>query len=80
MLPGQFTGCLDGIIQTVAKNKNHLLILKQQGNSAETAQTIEKLQAQIIQYEDYVHTGNDILDIILKEKSRQARETQIDFL
>ncbi len=58
--------------------KNHLLILKQQGNSAETAQTIEKLQAQIIQYEDYVHTGNDILDIILKEKSRQARETQID--
>lgn len=59
--------------------KNHLLILKQQGNSAKTVQAVEKLQAQIIQYEDYVHTGNDILDIILKEKSRQARETQIDF-
>lgn len=58
--------------------KNHLLILKQQGNSEETEQAVETLQAQIIQYEDYVHTGNDILDIILKEKSRQARETQID--
>ena len=38
---------------------------------------IEKLQSQVAMYEDYVHTGNDILDIILKEKSELAREKKI---
>lgn len=57
--------------------KNHLLILQQQINSPETAEMVEELQAQVAMYEDYVHTGNGILDIILKEKSELAREKQI---
>ena len=57
--------------------KNHLLVLQRQINSAETAEMIEKLQSQVAMYEDYEHTGNDILDIILKEKSEKAREKHI---
>ena len=57
--------------------KNHLLILQQQINSPETAEIVEELQAQVAMYEDYVHTGNGILDIILKEKSELARDKQI---
>ena len=57
--------------------KNHLLVLQRQINSPETAEMIEKLQSQVAMYEDYEHTGNDILDIILKEKSETAREKHI---
>ena len=39
----------------------------------------EKLRLQIADYEDYVHTGNDFLDIILKDKAAKAREKQIPF-
>ena len=46
-------------------------------NSPETAEVIDKLQSQVAMYEDYEHTGNDILDIILKEKSEKAREKHI---
>ena len=64
--------------------KNHLLvlqrhILQRQINSPETTEMVEKLQSQVAMYEDYVHTGNDILDIILKEKSELAREKSIAF-
>ena len=57
--------------------KNHLLVLQRQINSPETAEMVEKLQSQVAMYEDYGHTGNDILDIILKEKSETAREKHI---
>ena len=57
--------------------KNHLLVLQRQINSPETAEMVEKLQSQVEMYEDYEHTGNDILDIILKEKSETAREKHI---
>ena len=57
--------------------KNHLLVLQRQINSPETAEMVEKLQSQVAMYEDYDHTGNDILDIILKEKSETAREKHI---
>lgn len=57
--------------------KNHLLVLQRQINSPETAEMVEKLQSQVAMYEDYEHTGNDILDIILKEKSEKAREKHI---
>ena len=57
--------------------KNHLLVLQKQINSPETTEMIEKLQSQVAMYEDYEHTGNDILDIILKEKSETAREKHI---
>ena len=57
--------------------KNHLLVLQRQINSPETAEMVEKLQSQVAMYEDYEHTGNDILNIILKEKSETAREKHI---
>lgn len=57
--------------------KNHLLVLEGKLKLPETTAMIEKLQSQIAMYEDYVHTGNDILDIILKEKSELAREKKI---
>lgn len=57
--------------------KNHLLVLQRQINSPETAEMVEKLQSQVAMYEDYEHTGNDILDIILREKSETARGKHI---
>ena len=59
--------------------KNHLLVLENRENAEETRQMAEKLRSQIADYEDYVHTGNDFLDIIIKDKSERAREKQIDF-
>ncbi len=58
--------------------KNHLLVLERQMESKETAEMIEKLRQQVIMYEDYIHTGNDILDIILKEKAESARKRKIN--
>lgn len=59
--------------------KNHLLILRQQEPSPRTEQMIQSLLQEAAVYEDYVHTGNEILDIILKEKAGLARDKQIDF-
>lgn len=59
--------------------KNHLLVLERQVQSPETTGMIEKLRQEVILYEDYMHTGNTTLDIILKEKAESAREKQIDF-
>ena len=59
--------------------KNHLLVLERQNRSPETAEMIEKLQQEVAMYEDYVHTGNAILDIIVKEKAEYAREKHIVF-
>ena len=56
--------------------KNHLLVLQKQINSPETAEMVEKLQSQVAMYEDYEHTGNDILDIILKEKSETVKRKE----
>ncbi len=57
--------------------KNHLLVLEGKLKLPETAAMIQKLQSQVAMYEDYVHTGSDILDIILKEKSELSREKRI---
>ena len=59
--------------------KNHLLVLESRQNTEETRQMAEMLRSQIADYEDYVHTGNEFLDIILKDKAVKAREKQIDF-
>ena len=59
--------------------KNHLLVMESRQNTEETRRMAETLRSQIAGYEDYVHTGNDFLDIILKDKSAKAREKQIDF-
>lgn len=60
--------------------KNHLLVLKaQEGHSKEVGASIEKLREEIEDYEAYYHTGNDFLDIIIRDKMKKAREKQIDF-
>ena len=59
--------------------KNHLLVLEHQIHSPETAEMVKKLQREVESYADYVHTGNDFLDVILKDKAGIAREKQIDF-
>ena len=59
--------------------KNHLLVLESKQNTEETRQMAQELRIQIADYENYVHTGNEFLDIILKDKSEKAREKHIDF-
>lgn len=59
--------------------KNYLLVMESKQNTEETRQMAETLRSQIVDYEDYVHTGNEFLDIILKDKAAKAREKQIDF-
>ncbi|MDE6852202.1 MAG: GHKL domain-containing protein, partial [Lachnospiraceae bacterium] len=59
--------------------KNHLLVLEHRIHAPETAEMVEKLQQEMESYADYVHTGNDFLDVIIKEKAGIAREKQIDF-
>lgn len=68
--------------------KNHLLVLQAQlkeigntgdkGKRQETEEMIEKIRNQISDYEDYVQTGNAFLDVILRDKSRKAKEERID--
>lgn len=48
-------------------------------SSQEISRSIQALQEQIEAYEDYIHTGNIYLDVILRDKSRLAREKRIDF-
>lgn len=59
--------------------KNHLLVLENSRESEAARQMAGKLRSQIADYENYVHTGNEFLDVILKDKAEKAREKQIDF-
>lgn len=60
--------------------KNHLLLLQAQaGNGQEVQESIQELQSQIQEYENYHHTGNEFLDIIIRDKAKTAQEKQIDF-
>lgn len=60
--------------------KNHLLVLQaQESHSREVGEAIVKLKEEIEDYEAYYHTGNDFLDIIIRDKLRKAHERQIDF-
>ena len=59
--------------------KNHLLVLESSQETAAARQMAKELRAQIADYEDYIHTGNDFLDIIIRDKAEKAREKHIDF-
>lgn len=60
--------------------KNHLLLLSAQaGNGPNLLDSIAGLQSQIQEYENYYHTGNDFLDIIIRDKASAAQARQIDF-
>jgi hypothetical protein len=58
--------------------KNHLLVLENKENTEETQEMAKKLREQIESYEEYTHTGNDFLDVIIKDKTRIAKEKNID--
>ena len=59
--------------------KNHLLVLEGSQATDETRKMAQKLRSQIADYENYIHTGNDFLDIIIRDKAEKARAKQIDF-
>ncbi len=60
--------------------KNHLLVLQAQaGDGQEIRRSVQGLQDQIRAYEDYYHTGNEFLDIIIRDKARAAQDKGIDF-
>ena len=60
--------------------KNHLLLLQSQaGNGQEVQNSIQELKDQIQEYENYHHTGNEFLDIIIRDKAKAAQERKIDF-
>lgn len=60
--------------------KNHLLVLENKENTEETQKMAKTLREQIESYEEYTHTGNDFLDVIIKDKTRIAKEKNIDFI
>lgn len=59
--------------------KNHLLVLEGAQATDETRKMAQELRTQIADYENYIHTGNDFLDIIIRDKAEKAREKHIDF-
>lgn len=60
--------------------KNHLLVLENKENTEETQEMAKTLRKQIESYEEYIHTGNNFLDVIIKDKKRIAKEKNIDFI
>ena len=60
--------------------KNHLLVLQNKENTVESQKMIKELQNQIESYENYEHTGNSFLDIIIKDKLKIAKEKEIDLM
>ncbi len=60
--------------------KNHLLVLENKENTEEIQKMAKTLREQIEDYEEYTHTGNDFLDVIIKDKTRIAKEKNIDFI
>lgn len=59
--------------------KNHLLLLEVAPQSPEMKASAQALRAQIADYEDFVHSGNDFLDVILRAKAERACEQKIAF-
>lgn len=60
--------------------KNHLLLLQAQaGNGQEAQDSIQELKEQIQEYENYYRTGNEFLDIMIRDKAKIAQEKKIDF-
>ena len=59
--------------------KNHLLVLEASQNSEISHKMAKKLYSEISAYDNYIHTGNEFLDIIIREKAAVAKEKGIDF-
>jgi len=59
--------------------KNHLLLLQAKtDHPQEVDRAIQSLQEQISTYETYLPTGNDYLDILIRDKALTARQKGID--
>lgn len=57
--------------------KNHLLLLQSQAENGQEVQTfIQELKDQIQEYENYHHTGNEFLDIIIRDKAKAAQKNR----
>ena len=59
--------------------KNHLRVLEGSQGTDAARQMAQELRSQIADYENYIHTGNDFLDILIRDKAKKACEKQIDF-
>lgn len=56
--------------------KNHLLLLEEY---PQNTKLISGLKRQLDDFENYYNTGNEFLNVIIKDKARKAKENQIDF-
>ncbi|MBS6798462.1 MAG: GHKL domain-containing protein [Firmicutes bacterium] len=59
--------------------KNHLLMIEGSQSTDASRKIAGQLRTQLASYEDYIHTGNSFLDVIIKDKAEKMREKQIDF-
>ena len=59
--------------------KNHLLLLQAIEHNKQANEMLLSIKNQISGYENYHKTGNDFLDIIVKEKVERAAEYGVDF-
>ena len=59
--------------------KNHPLVFEGSRGTEATRQMAKEIRSQIADYENYIHTGNNFLDILIKDKAEKAREKHIDF-
>lgn len=59
--------------------KNHLLVLEGSQGTEATRHMAQEIRSQIADYENYIHTGNDFLDILIRDKAEKARVKRIDF-
>lgn len=70
-------------IQTINRKchdlKHEIAVLRNISDNAERASYIDELERAIMFYDSKIKTGNEVVDILLSEKSLQCREKQIDF-
>lgn len=60
--------------------KNYLLILQSESeDGGERARSAKMLQSRIEGYENYQQTGNQVLDIVIRDKAKLAQEKKVDF-
>lgn len=59
--------------------KNHLLVFEGSQGTEATRQMAKEIRSQIADYENYIHTGSNFLDILIKDKAEKSREKHIDF-
>ena len=56
--------------------KNHLLLLEKY---PQNTKLVNELKRQLDDFENYYNTGNEFLNVIIRDKARKAKENQIDF-